>query len=166
MGEGLEQRSYAAPCRTCGEQVSLFDVFPPEVYGSLHTPAGGLPAMLRGLLEAIEVEADVLVWLARFEAQRGGGPKAESRRALALAPVVLLVLTEEYVSSPECAAEAREALAAGKLVLPALLLDAAQTPPPDQMRRQLSGGGSRRIGGTRLSDWTYWTGPCWAIAPH
>ncbi len=133
MGEGLAQRSYAAPCKVCGEQVSLFEVFPPEVYASLHVPGGGLPAQVRELLEAIELEADVLVWPARREAQRGGGRDAESRRALALAPVVLLGLTEEYAASPECAEEARKALAAGKLIVPVLLpglaRDAAQPLP-------------------------------------
>jgi len=92
-------------------------VFPPEVYCSLHTPADGLQG--GDLIKAIEVEADVLVWPARRE--RGGGPDAESRRALALARVVLLLVTEEYAASPACAAEARAAFASGKLVLPVLL---------------------------------------------
>jgi len=121
MGEGLEQRIYEAPCKVCGEQVSLFDVFPPEVYCSLNTPANELPALMSDLIKAIEVDADVLVWAARREGQRRGGADAESRRALALAPVVLLFLTEEYATSLECAAEMREAVKAGKLIVPVLL---------------------------------------------
>jgi hypothetical protein len=141
MGERLEQRSYAAQCRACGVEVSLFDVFPPEVYGSLHTPPGGLPVPVSDLIRAIEAEADVLIWPARHE-RGGGGPDAESRRALALAQVVLLVVTEEYAASPECAAEARAAVRTGKLVVPVLLpglaRDAAQAaaPPPQEAGRQ------------------------------
>jgi hypothetical protein len=90
MGEGLEQRRYTAQCRVCEQSVSLFEVFPPEVYCSLHTPDDGLPMQVRDLIKSIEAEADVLVWPARRE--RGGGPDAESRRALALARVVLLLV--------------------------------------------------------------------------
>jgi hypothetical protein len=133
MGEGLSQRSYTAQCRACGEHVRLFEVFPPEVFASLHTPPGGLSVLVEELIRAIEAEADVLVWPARRETQRGGGPDAESRRALALAPVVLLLVTEDYAASLECAAEASEAAKAGKLVVPVLLpglaRDAAQAPP-------------------------------------
>jgi hypothetical protein len=131
MGERLEQRSYTAQCRVCGEEVSLFDVFPPEVYCSIHTPPGGLSVPVIDLIRAIEAEADVLIWPARDE--RGGGPDSESRRALALAQVVLLLVTEEYAASSERAAEAREAGRTGKLVVPVLLpglaRDAAQAIP-------------------------------------
>jgi hypothetical protein len=33
MAERLEQQNYAAPCHVCGQEVNLFEVFPPEVYG-------------------------------------------------------------------------------------------------------------------------------------
>uniref|UniRef100_A0A7S0QJD3 TIR domain-containing protein n=1 Tax=Cryptomonas curvata TaxID=233186 RepID=A0A7S0QJD3_9CRYP len=125
MGERLEQRIYAEPCKVCGELVNLFDVFPPEVFCSLHISADGLSPLVSGLIKSIEIEADVLVWPARREAHPGGGPDAESRRALALAQVVLLVVTEKYAACPECAAEALEALKAGKLIVPVLMPDFA-----------------------------------------
>ena len=96
MGEKMELRSYTSLCSVCGEEVSLFEVFPPEVYCSLHTPANGLPALVIGLIKTIEVEADVVVWLACREF--GGSTNAESLRArslaarpsIALAPLISL----------------------------------------------------------------------------
>ncbi len=119
IGEGLKKRSYTMQCKACGEEVNLFDVFPPEVYGSFHSLAKSLQEQVNNLIKAIEVEADVLVWTTRRE--RGGVPDVESRRALAMSQVVLLFVTDEFAASPDCAAEVHEAIKTGKLVVPLLL---------------------------------------------
>jgi GTPase SAR1 family protein/tetratricopeptide (TPR) repeat protein len=118
MEEEHERRHYSMQCHVCKKEVSLFDVFPPEVYVS--AAYGSDIQYVKTLLKEVEVEADVLIWFAR------GGSKyelGESRRAASLANVTLVLLSEAYAASLACAEELQTAVQAGKLIIPVLLPD-------------------------------------------
>jgi GTPase SAR1 family protein/tetratricopeptide (TPR) repeat protein len=118
MEEEHERRNYSMQCRICEKEVSLFDVFPPEVYVSAAYDSN--IKYVKTLLKEVEVEADVLIWIAR-----GGSTDklGESRRAASLANVTLVLLSEAYAASPACAEELQTAVQAGKLIVPVLLPD-------------------------------------------
>ena len=137
MAEDHAKRSYALQCSVCEEQVSLFDVFPPEVYVSWQpvSAKGGTreESVIKSVLRQAELEADVLVWMAR----RGGGDgDAESRWAASLADMVLVLLSEEQAASQACAKEICDAVRTGKPIIPVLLPGFICSPQPPQ-----TGGG-------------------------
>jgi GTPase SAR1 family protein/tetratricopeptide (TPR) repeat protein len=118
MEEEHERRNYSMQCHVCEKEVSLFDVFPPEVYVS--AAFGSDIQFVKTLLKEVEAEADVLIWIAR-----GGSTDklGESRRAASLANVTLVLLSEAYAASLACAEELQIAVQAGKLMVPVLLPD-------------------------------------------
>jgi tetratricopeptide (TPR) repeat protein len=130
MDEDREQRSYSMRCKMCEQEVSLFSVFPPEVYISAANAEGVQNAMLK----EVEAEADVVMWMKKglMNEQGESANFSESRMAASLADVMLMMLSEAYACSKACSDDLRDAVHAGKHIVPVLLpdLDCGTAQPP------------------------------------
>ena len=139
MVEEHWKRIYLVQCRACNEHLSLLDVFPPEVYVSWQLTASDTENAISSLIKQVEIDADVLVWMTKG-GDAGRQWEASSGLAASRAYIIMVLLSEEYVASKRCAAELREAVRAGKHIIPILLpvLNCGPEPIPKTFERRAS----------------------------